>query len=304
MEEFAFWWENSSLRNFFKFTKSGDGVVCGGSDSDSGVVVWANNAPLAFFVTPNHYNYDHIIFTNFVPPSECSAYKCQNCKAKHDGVINAINALTSSVKELTSKRGVILSKRILYSYTSLEIERAKRRRKEIFKELSSIKKSKIETHLALSYTFEKCTKAIGEQHKLNKAYDLCQQQLKVPQNEECLINIIKDFSISARSPWHLVDEVYIPINYSDEFHWELAIVVLKERRIRVYDTMSRRRRSRPSSEKQKLAKILPTYLDISGFLDQNIHTNLSTIEAYKDKMDNPFDVEYLEGSAQQSSGSV
>ncbi|KAF3657587.1 hypothetical protein FXO38_13632 [Capsicum annuum] len=40
-------------------------------------------------------------------------------------------------------------------------------------------------------------------------------------------------SIPAGLPWHLVDEVYIPINYGDAFHWVLAVVVLKETRIRV-----------------------------------------------------------------------
>ncbi|PHT34292.1 hypothetical protein CQW23_26092 [Capsicum baccatum] len=45
-----------------------------------------------------------------------------------------------------------------------------------------------------------------------------QQQLKVFRNEECLINIIKGFSISAGLPWHLVDKVYIPINCGDEFY--------------------------------------------------------------------------------------
>ncbi|PHU03420.1 hypothetical protein BC332_28671 [Capsicum chinense] len=117
----------------------------------------------------------------------------------------------------------------------------------------------------------------------------CQHQPKVSQNEECLINTIKGFSIPAGLPWHLIDEVYIPINYGDEFHWVLTVVVLKERRIRVYDSMSRRRHSGPSSEIQKLAKILPTYLDMSGFLDQKIRTDWSTIEAYRDKMTNPFD---------------
>ncbi|PHT89729.1 hypothetical protein T459_04842 [Capsicum annuum] len=66
----------------------------------------------------------------------------------------------------------------------------------------------------------------------------CQQQLKVSLNEEGLINIIKGFSIPAGLPWHLVDELYIPVNYGDEFHWVLAVIVLKERHIRVYDSMS------------------------------------------------------------------
>ncbi|PHT53154.1 F-box/LRR-repeat protein [Capsicum baccatum] len=99
-------------------------------------------------------------------------------------------------------------------------------------------------------------------------------------------------------------KVYIPINYGDEFHWVLAVVVLKERHIRVYDSMSQRRHSGPSSEIQKLAKILPTYLDMSSFLYQKVHTNWLTIEAYRDKMSNPFDIEYVEGIAQQSIGSL
>ncbi|KAF3672374.1 hypothetical protein FXO38_06147 [Capsicum annuum] len=60
-------------------------------------------------------------------------------RAKHDVVINVINALTASVKELTSKRGVIPSKRILYPSTPLEIK-AKKRRKVISNALSSIQK--------------------------------------------------------------------------------------------------------------------------------------------------------------------
>ncbi|PHU08948.1 hypothetical protein BC332_20808 [Capsicum chinense] len=138
----------------------------------------------------------------------------------------------------------------------------------------------------------------------SKEDEKCQQQPKVFRNEECLINIIKGFSIPAGLSWHLVDEEYIPINCGDEFHWVLDIVVQKERRIRVYDSISQRRHFEPSSEIQKLAKILPTYLDMSGFLDQNVRTNWSTIEAYRDKMANPFNVQYVEGIAQQTIGSL
>ncbi|PHU01285.1 hypothetical protein BC332_31072 [Capsicum chinense] len=145
--------------------------------------------------------------------------------------------------------------------------------------------------------------------QIKMVYDLlkrryCQQQPKVSQNEECLINIIKGFSIPDGLPWHLVDEVYIPINCGDKSHWVLAVVILKERQIQVYDSMSQRRRSEPSSEIQKLAKILPTYLDMSGFLDQKVHTDWSTIEAYRDKMANLFDVQYVVGIAQQTIGSL
>ncbi|PHT48548.1 hypothetical protein CQW23_12756 [Capsicum baccatum] len=263
--------------------------------------------------------------------SECSACKCQDCKTKHDGVINAINALTASVKKMTSKRGVIPSKRISYPYTPREIKVAKRRRKDIFKALSSIEKSNIAMPLYLSCTIVQYARATRQQHKLKKVdvttedtaekhnitvdnpstafkeeekVEYCQQQPEVSRNEECLINIIKGFSIPAGLPWHLVDEVYIPINCGDEFHWMLAVIVLKERRIQIYDSMLRKRRSGLSLEIQKLVKILPTYLDMSGFLDQKVCTDWSTIKTYWDKMGNPFDVQYVEGIAQQTIGSL
>ncbi|PHT84959.1 hypothetical protein T459_13402 [Capsicum annuum] len=219
----------------------------------------ANDASLTVFETTSHYDHYHNGCTDFssdfVVSSECSSCKCQDCKAKHDGVINAINALTASVKEMTSKRGVIPSKSILYPDTPLEIKAAKRRRKDTSKASSITKKARLQyLYLCLAPMY-------------------CQQQPKVSRNEECLINIIKGFSIPAGLPWHLVDEVYIPINCGDEFHWVLAVVILKERRIRVYDSISQRRRFELSFEIQKLTKILHTYLDMSGFLDQKVLTD-------------------------------
>ncbi|KAF3656228.1 hypothetical protein T459_12026 [Capsicum annuum] len=191
-------------------------AVDDGSGSGSGAAVRANDAPLTVFETTSHYDYDHTGHTNFSPDfatsSKCSTCKCQDCKSKHYGVINAINSLTASVKEMTYKRDVIPSKWISYPYTPLDIKVAKRRRKDIF--------------------------------------------------------------------------------------------ILKERCIRVYDSMSRRRHSGSSSEIQKLTKILPTYLDMSGFFDQKVRTDWSISEAYRNKMGNPFDVQYVEGIAQQTIGSL
>ncbi|PHT62765.1 hypothetical protein T459_33387 [Capsicum annuum] len=299
--------------------------------SGSGAAVGANDTPLAVFEIKSYYNYDHTSCTDFSPDfatsSECSACKYQECKAKHDGVINAINALAASVKKMASKRGVIPSKRISYPYTPLEIKAAKKRRKDTSKASSRIKKSKITMSLSLSCIDVQCARATGEKHELKKVDVTLEataekhniivdnpstaskeeekvEPLKVFRNEECLINIIKDFSISAGLPWHLIAEMYIPINCGDEFLWVLAVVVLKERRIRVYDSISQMRCFRSSSKIQKLAKILHTYLDMSDFLDQKVLSNWSTIEAYRDKMGNPFDVQYVEGIAQQTIGSM
>ncbi|PHT35037.1 hypothetical protein CQW23_26837 [Capsicum baccatum] len=43
---------------------------------------------------------------------------------------------------------------------------------------------------------------------------------------------------------------------------------------------------------------------MSGFLDPKVRTDWSMIEAYRDKMGNPFDVQYVEGIAQQTIGSL
>ncbi|KAF3638586.1 putative protein EIN4-like [Capsicum annuum] len=102
------------------------GLVAVDDGSGSGASVGVNDAPLTVFKTKSHYDYDHTSCTNFSLDFATSikyfASKCQDFKAKHDGVINAINALTTSVKKITSKRGVIPSKRISYPYTPLDIK--------------------------------------------------------------------------------------------------------------------------------------------------------------------------------------
>ncbi|KAF3650980.1 hypothetical protein FXO37_18227 [Capsicum annuum] len=272
----------------------------------------ANDAPLTVFETTSHYDYEHNSCIDFSPDFaasiECSSCKYQDCKSKHDGVINAINALTASVKEMTSKRGSI--KENFISDTPLKIKAAKRRRKDTSKASSIIKKAILQRLcLCLAPMFSVDVIATAEEHNMTvdnpSTASKDEEKVKLPEffrNEEFLINIIKGFSILAGLPWHLVDEVYIPINCGDEFHWVLVVVILKERRIRVYDSMSRRRCFGPSFEIQNLAKILPTYLDMNGFFDQKVRTDWSMIQVYRDKMANPFDIQYVDEIAQQTIG--
>ncbi|PHT54708.1 hypothetical protein CQW23_03194 [Capsicum baccatum] len=69
---------------------------------------------------------------------------------------------------MTSKRGVISSKRISYPDTPLEIKEAKRRRKDTSKASSIIKKIKITMPLSLSCADVQCARATEEQHELKK----------------------------------------------------------------------------------------------------------------------------------------
>ncbi|KAF3639601.1 hypothetical protein T459_25161 [Capsicum annuum] len=295
------------------------------SRSSSGVVIGTNDDPLTIFETTSHYDYDDTGCTDFSlhfsTSSKCSACKCQECKVKHDGVVNAYNVLIASIKEMSSKRGVIPSERISYPYTSLEIKTAKRRRKDTSKASSSINKRKISTPLSLSCIDVECARAIGEKHEPKKVdvtveattekHNITVDNPSTASKEEEKVEPVSSgegknypfegFNILDEAPKKLTQlindysewitggllkhhTVYIPINYGDEFHWVLAVVILKERCIRVYDSMSRRRRCGPSFEIQKLAKILHTYLDMSGFLDQKVRTDWSKIETYRVKM--------------------
>ncbi|PHT48416.1 hypothetical protein CQW23_12624 [Capsicum baccatum] len=57
--------------------------------------------------------------------------------------------------------------------------------------------------------------------------------------EEAITHIIKGYCMSSGLPWHQVDEVYVPINCNENFHWVLAVIALKDRHIRIYDSLFR-----------------------------------------------------------------
>ncbi|KAF3670850.1 hypothetical protein FXO38_06886 [Capsicum annuum] len=56
--------------------------------------------------------------------------------------------------------------------------------------------------------------------------------------EMSLINTIKGFSPRTGQPWHLADEVFVPINCDGAFHWILTVIALKDRCIRMYDSIA------------------------------------------------------------------
>ncbi|PHU14826.1 hypothetical protein BC332_16031 [Capsicum chinense] len=138
------------------------------------------------------------------------------------------------------------------------------------------------------------------------------ESVRVALIEEAITHIIKGYCMPYGLPWHQVDEVYVPINCNENFHWVLAVIVLKDRRIRVYDSLSRRRNTKSITEIQKLAKMLPTYLSDNKFYDETSRTNWPNLETYRDKItqttqilnEHPFDVEYVQHIMQQECHSV
>ncbi|PHT94864.1 hypothetical protein T459_02746 [Capsicum annuum] len=184
---------------------SGDGVVCGISGVDKFI-----DAPFAVFETRNNHHYDHTGFTNFggrytplnwhtmifshgkgsqslrdFPPHSLSyAYKCQECKEKHDRVINPINALTVAVKELTSKTGVISSKRISDPFTLLDI---KRRKKGIFKKGTTAQNT-INFNVKFTYVLACWEGFAHDSHILNDALKRL-HGLQIPQDKYYLVDV-------------------------------------------------------------------------------------------------------------------
>ncbi|XP_047250041.1 uncharacterized protein LOC124885840 [Capsicum annuum] len=68
------------------------------------------------------------------------------------------------------------------------------------------------------------------------------ESYNVAKNEDAITNTINGFCIPAGLPWHMVDEVYVFVNCDKEFHWILDVIVLKERVIRVYDSLSSKKK--------------------------------------------------------------
>ncbi|KAF3648857.1 hypothetical protein FXO37_19239 [Capsicum annuum] len=198
----------------------------------------------------------------FAISSESSACKCQDCKVKHDGVINVINALTAFVKKITSKKGVIPSNKISYPYNPLDIKVAKRRRKDISKASSSIKKSKTATPLYLSCTVVRCARATEEIHELKKMIHL--------------LKVIKHIYPSTASK---EEEKVEPVSSGERKNYPFE-------RLNISDEAPK-----------KLTKLINDYLEwiTDGMLKHH---------ADRDKMGNPFDVQYAEGISQQTIGSL
>jgi len=129
--------------------------------------------------------------------------------------------------------------------------------------------------------------------------------------ERSIKDIINGFSIPAALPWHLVDEVYILVNCAGDFHWVLAMVVLRNRLIRVYDSNLVTSNKSQSDEIKQLSIILPNYLHDSGFFDKTDRIDWATLDAYKDNKtgelmgpQHPFEMEFARGIMQQNSDSL
>ncbi|PHT51513.1 hypothetical protein CQW23_05975 [Capsicum baccatum] len=155
------------------------------------------------------------------------------------------------------------------------------------------KKSKIQLSDNYRYTTTSCffksyvDKTHTRYYPAEPIVELSTQQdytesIVVTKNEDSIANIIHGFCMPAGLPWHMIDEVYVPINCGKEFHWVLTVIVLKERLIRVFDSLSSKRKKEPHIEIQKLAVMLPTYLSDNDFYDKTERTNWPSLSVQRE----------------------
>ncbi|KAH0706252.1 hypothetical protein KY285_010758 [Solanum tuberosum] len=121
-----------------------------------------------------------------------------------------------------------------------------------------------------------------------------------------ICSYINGFGTPAGIPWDQVDEVYIPVNCKEEFHWVLAVVQLKDRCIRVYDShVAAGHNSLIKAEIAKIAFLLPSYLTLSGLFDKSERVDWLNLEAYNGKtVQDAFEIIFQSNIVQQSSGSM
>lgn len=117
------------------------------------------------------------------------------------------------------------------------------------------------------------------------------------------ISIIKGFGIPAWLPWHLTNEVYVPVNCNGEFHWVLIVIVLKEWCIKVYDSMSSSRtQTKFSIEIQKIYTLFIKYLESREYFEQKYRNNYSVLKFYHGKnWYHLFEVIHVDGITWQAS---
>ena len=80
--------------------------------------------------------------------------------------------------------------------------------------------------------------------------------------KESIIEYINGYIIHVAAPWHTVDNILIPVNIEQIFHWVLIVVSINERCIHVYDSLrgSSLHDSSVSNEIKKYAQLIPMYL--------------------------------------------
>ncbi|XP_059278241.1 uncharacterized protein LOC132032609 isoform X2 [Lycium ferocissimum] len=118
---------------------------------------------------------------------------------------------------------------------------------------------------------------------------------------------INGYRLMGNVPWHIVDNVLIPVNVKEENHWILVVISFIDRCLYVYDSyrvigghdaVVRR-------EVNMLATLVPHHLQMSGFYEKKKDIDFQNHPAYKNRaLNDDFDVVNVDDLPQQPPGSM
>ncbi|PHU30217.1 hypothetical protein BC332_02310 [Capsicum chinense] len=140
---------------------------------------------------------------------------------------------------------------------------------------------------------------------LKDVYSMDHQNLNARGQEHHIIEYINGFRMRAAVPWHIVEDIFIPVNIKKKYHWILAVLSFSKRCIFLYDSYeSSGHYAAVLAEIEKIVKIIPLCLQACDFYVKK-GIDLQNHPRYKDKESSDmFDILFEDDLPQQPSGSL
>ncbi|KAH0705604.1 hypothetical protein KY290_010295 [Solanum tuberosum] len=113
---------------------------------------------------------------------------------------------------------------------------------------------------------------------------------------------IRGFKLLANIPWDNVDNVIIPVNISEKFHWFLVVFRIKLRCLHVYDSMKGGavHTKKVNEAVGKLATMIPLFLTSTGFYGKRLDLYANKLPKYVHKSQSePLDIKHMMHAPQQ-----
>ncbi|PHT96980.1 hypothetical protein BC332_34094 [Capsicum chinense] len=203
-----------------------------------------------------------------VPSSSTQPEETSKLSLDGDDIMNYINKCDVNVTAKEDGHEVNLKKQHCIDMKDVKVQK-----RESTKEKAPVKRKRKKSKVLRStyitkYDFgSKDVDNFDKEEKLKYTFDVklsteedYAETFVVAKNEDAITNISNGFCILTGLPCHMIDEVYVLVNCGKEFYWVLTVIVLKERLIRVYDSLSSKRKKEPPIEIPKLAVMLLIFL--------------------------------------------
>ncbi|XP_049394895.1 uncharacterized protein LOC125859240 [Solanum stenotomum] len=138
------------------------------------------------------------------------------------------------------------------------------------------------------------------------AYYNFESNINKESTEESIIEYINGYRMHVARPWHTVDNILIPVNIKEIFHWILIVVSINDRSIQIYDSLrgGALHDSSVENEIKKYAQLVPMYLSKSDFYGKK-GIDISSHPKYKSHSEcDSFEMIYVNDIPQQDAGSL